>query len=204
MGNQYDSREASEAYDRSEKIRKDGIARAESMNLATGTKVLDIGSGPGVLALPLARLGCRVTAMEDFGAAVRKMNRHSRGKVELYWFAGETSWERDRRLLSCEPGKDSGEKVGRKIDTLYQILYDMGIYADITMLTDTSFDREYDSFRAAVEDMQKRYKITDAELPVLERYLERRLKKQGNLWYYRDLTHYAKLSWNVPEREEEA
>lgn len=142
--------------------------------------------------------------MEDFGAAVRKMNRHSRGRVELYWFAGETSWERDQRLLSCEPGKDSGEKVGRKIDTLYQILYDMGIYADITMLTDTSFDREYDSFRAAVEDMQKRYKITDAELPILERYLERRLKKQGNLWYYRDLTHYAKLSWNVPEREEEA
>ncbi len=255
MGNQYDSREASEAYDRSEKIRKDGIARAESMNLAAGTKVLDIGSGPGVLALPLARLGCRVTAvepsgemrrllrqhleeenlqgvkilpytweevpeeeledydrivasyslyMEDFGEAVRKMNRHSGGKVELYWFAGETSWERDRRLLSCEPGKDSEKKVGRKIDTLYQSLYDMGIYADITMLTDTSFDREYDSFRAAVEDMQKRYKITDAELPILERYLERRLKKQGNLWYYRDLTHYAKLSWNVPEREEEA
>lgn len=53
MGNQYDSREASEAYDRSEKIRKDGIARAESMSLAPGTKVLDIGSGPGVLALPL-------------------------------------------------------------------------------------------------------------------------------------------------------
>ena len=80
----------------------------------------------------------------------------------------------------------------------------MGIYADITMLTDTSFDREYDSFRAAVEDMQKRYKITDAELPVLERYLESHLKKQGNRWYYLDLTHYAKLSWNVPEREEEA
>ena len=171
MGNQYDSREASEAYDRSEKIWKDGAARAESMNLAPGTKVLDIGSGPGVLALPLARLGCRVTAvepsremrrllrqhleeenlqdvkilpyiweevpeekledydrivasyslyMEDFGAAVRKINRQN------FRRKGRTVLVRGRDLLGTgseaavlsEPGKDSGKKVGRKIDTL--------------------------------------------------------------------------------------
>ena len=76
MGNQYDSREASEAYDRSEKIRKDGTARAEAMKLAPGTKVLDIGSGPGVLALPLARLGCRVTAVEPSEEMRRLLRQH--------------------------------------------------------------------------------------------------------------------------------
>ena len=67
-----------------------------------------------------------------------------------------------------------------------------------------TYSEDVEKLAYTVEDVQKRYKITDAELPVLERYLESRLKKQGNLWYYRDLTHYAKLSWNVPEREEEA
>lgn len=35
-----------------------------------GAKVLDIGAGPGTLAVPLARRGCKVTAVEPSGVMV--------------------------------------------------------------------------------------------------------------------------------------
>ena len=36
-----------------------------SMKIATSARVLDIGSGPGTLAVPLAKKGCRVTIVEQ-------------------------------------------------------------------------------------------------------------------------------------------
>ena len=42
-------------YDRSEAMRRDGEKRAAALEIDPTCSVLDIGSGPGTLALPLAR-----------------------------------------------------------------------------------------------------------------------------------------------------
>ena len=42
----------------------------EALPIYPGTRVLDIGSGPGTLAIPLAKAGCEVTAVEPSEAMV--------------------------------------------------------------------------------------------------------------------------------------
>ena len=134
--------------------------------------------------------------MPDFEEAVRKMNRHAGGRVELYWFAGETSWERIRRILEERLGRETRKGQAPEIDSFYQTLCRMGIYSDITMLSGTSFDREYPDFERAVQDMKMRYEISDGE----ERscgVIWKNGWKGGEIWYYRDLTRYGRNSWNV-------
>lgn len=248
MGNKYDSMEEARSYDRSLRIKEDGFERVGGMSLTPQMNVLDIGSGPGILALPLAGKVREVTAVEpsaamrillkqhmeeegisnirilpylweevpetelgsydlviasyslnmpDFKEAALKMNRHSTGEVILYWFAGETSWERDVRVLRERMGWPTAARTPGKIGEFYQILYQAGIYCDICMLRETSFDREYETFELALKDMRERYEIPDKEESVLISYLEERLVKTGHGWYYRDLTHYARMTWKA-------
>lgn len=248
MGNQYENTEKARAYDSSRRIWEDGYRRVEAMELSAEMKILDIGSGPGILALPMAKRVREVTVVEpsaamrdllkehmeedgitnirilpylwedvpeeelgdydlviasyslnmpDFFEAAMKMNRHSKGEVWLYWFAGETSWERDKRILRERIGDPRPVKCHRKIDEFYDILYKAGIYCDITMLSDTSFDREYESFEQAVEDLGRRNEIEPEDLPVLRAYLKERLERNGDGWIYRDLTCYARMSWRA-------
>ena len=234
MRNQYDNIEKAAAYDRSVRIWEDGKERVAGMVLSPEMKVLDIGSGPGILALPMAKRVQEVTVVEpsatmrtllkshmeeegitnirilpylweevpeeeldtydlvvasyslnmpDFLEAALKMNRHSKGEVWLYWFAGET----------CH----------RKVDEFYTILYNAGIYCDITMLHGTSFDREYETFEQAVEDQRKRNDLAEKDLPTLVAYLEERLESRNSGWYYRDLTHYVRMSWRAVQHLQE-
>ena len=125
------------------------------------------------------------------------MDRHSKGEVWLYWFAGETSWEQDKRILSARLGDPTPVSCHRKIDTFYNILYKAGIYCDINMLHGTSFDREYKTFEEAVEDHRKRHELTEDALPTLTAYLMERLESRDGTWYYRDLTHYVRMSWRA-------
>ena len=70
--NPYDRTEKAQEYDRSASIRADGERRALELPINAGTTVLDIGSGPGTLAVPLARRGAVVTAVEP-SAAMREL-----------------------------------------------------------------------------------------------------------------------------------
>ena len=76
MKNQYEDREAARRYDSSVRIWEDGRKRVQEMPVREGMSVLDIGSGPGILSLPLAGRGCRVTAAEPSGAMRELLCRH--------------------------------------------------------------------------------------------------------------------------------
>jgi SAM-dependent methyltransferase len=49
---------------RREKNRDQTLARLDAMAIPPGSRVLDIGAGPGTFAIPLAQNGCSVTAVE--------------------------------------------------------------------------------------------------------------------------------------------
>lgn len=80
-GNPYREKpETAVSYDRSEKIWADGYARAAAFPVEAEDTVLDIGSGPGVLAIPLARRVKAVTAVEPSETMVELMLGHARDK----------------------------------------------------------------------------------------------------------------------------
>jgi hypothetical protein len=148
--------------------------------------VLDIGAGPGTLALPLAPQVREVTAVEpgagmvaimsdhaardgignitciqklwedvdiardlkapydiviaslsltmyDIREALRKMDAACSGSVHLFWFADMAFWERMDADL-WEPLHGRPYHPGPKADCLFGVLYQMGIYPDVTML----------------------------------------------------------------------
>ena len=76
LENGYDKEEAAERYDRSEIVRQDGERRAAALEIDPSWSVLDIGAGPGTLALPLARRVRQVTAVEPSLAMVKRLEMH--------------------------------------------------------------------------------------------------------------------------------
>ncbi|MGI6028010.1 MAG: class I SAM-dependent methyltransferase [Candidatus Heteroscillospira sp.] len=77
IGNPYkDNPECAVNYDRSEKIWSDGAERAQGLPFGPADTVLDIGSGPGVLAVPLAGKVRAVTAVEPSDTMLNLMHRH--------------------------------------------------------------------------------------------------------------------------------
>ena len=79
---------ATEFFGRAEKVeryrklaadRYDRYAERQlaSMAIPAGATVLDIGAGPGTLAVPLARRGCRVTAVEPSAPMRRALREHA-------------------------------------------------------------------------------------------------------------------------------
>jgi SAM-dependent methyltransferase len=70
-------------------------------------------------------------SMADFGKALEKMQACCRGTVHLFWFLTPPSWARvSRDLWPLLYGREyPGEPLA---DCLWQALYEMGIYANIT------------------------------------------------------------------------
>lgn len=48
------------------------------LSIPPGSKVLDIGAGPGTLAVPLAKAGCEVTVVEPSAAMLKVLGEYSR------------------------------------------------------------------------------------------------------------------------------
>ncbi len=74
--NYYDNEERARSYDESESIWIDGKKRTEQLSPDPSWSVLDIGSGPGTLTVPLAHRVRAVTAVEPSLAMIRCMKRH--------------------------------------------------------------------------------------------------------------------------------
>lgn len=76
-GNQYkDKPETARAYDRSVSIWSDGRQRAKALPFELSDTVLDIGSGPGVLAIPLAHRVKAVTVVEPSETMLELLQEH--------------------------------------------------------------------------------------------------------------------------------
>ena len=157
-----------------------------ALPLTKGARVLDIGAGPGTLAIPLAPLVREITAVEpgagmvevlkrhadrdgirnitcvqkmwedvdpardlsppydiviaslsltmhDIRSALAKMDAVSAGSVHLFWFADMPFWEKMSADLQ-EPLHGRPYYPGPKADCLFGVLYQMGIFPDVTML----------------------------------------------------------------------
>jgi 16S rRNA G527 N7-methylase RsmG len=74
--NYYDDEERAKSYDASESIWIDGKTRSISLNPDPSWSVMDIGSGPGILAIPLAHRVKNVTAVEPSGSMIRCLEKH--------------------------------------------------------------------------------------------------------------------------------
>lgn len=77
-GNQYDDPSAAASYDASETIWQDGYYRVSLLPLSGTDTVLDIGCGPGVLAIPMAKRVSSVTALDSSAAMLERLALHCR------------------------------------------------------------------------------------------------------------------------------
>ncbi|HOM95297.1 MAG: class I SAM-dependent methyltransferase [Candidatus Methanofastidiosa archaeon] len=74
--NYYNDKRRAEAYDNSKLIKEDGEKRAKELNFDKNYSVLDIGAGPGVLAVPLARYVKKVTVVEPSQSMIDLLKKH--------------------------------------------------------------------------------------------------------------------------------
>ncbi|NYT05801.1 MAG: class I SAM-dependent methyltransferase [Methanomicrobiales archaeon] len=228
---------------------------SETLSLLTvrnGMSVLDIGSGPGTLAVPLAERGARVTAvepaagmaallheraaqagcgpvavvrkrwedvdpaadlaapydlvvasfslaMDDIGAAVRKMDEAASGGVYLFWFAGEPLWERMYRDLWDEL-HGVPYCPGPKADCLINLLFQMGI-APSVLMAPLEKSYRFDGFDEAVAFFGPRFGVSDARQEhILRRYLADRNQSDGGGFALAATTMYASIWWEKKPR----
>jgi ubiquinone/menaquinone biosynthesis C-methylase UbiE len=244
--NYYDREERAESYDKSERIWIDGKRRATALDPDPSWSVLDIGSGPGTLAVPLARRVRRVTVvepsrpmircmerhlaeeglsnvriinscwedvsagdvgvhelaiasyslnLEDIRDALLKMNSVTTKKAYIYWFAGIASWEQVRIDLFPQIYSRNYTPYP-KINVIYNLLYDLGLYPDIEVLVGTSFVREFAGYGEAFSYLKSTLNVSGENWNgLLGSYIEDHWRKDNGNLIMEDGTTYVKLSW---------
>ncbi len=229
----------------------------QNLNISPGDRVLDIGSGPGTLALPLARAGARVTAIDpaegmlaelreaalregidtittihspweeidpardlappydrvvasfsltipDIRPALAMMDAVAAesGSVHIYWFADEPPWEQ-RYIALWEDLHGAPYHPRPKADCLFNVLYGMGVYADvqmhpieeITLFSTTEEVIDHLSPRMGVETAEQR--------EILRDYLREHLVPQDGRLALSGRSTYAAIWWRKQASGEE-
>lgn len=224
--------------------------RIEGMKLSPESRVLDIGAGPGTLAIPIAQRVAHVTAVEpsegmvsvmrenideyglenvecvhkdweavdiesdlsapydvvfasyslgmkDIRTSVQKMLDASSKYVYLYWFAGETSWDmHSRKLWPLLHGREY--QPAPKCDVLYNVLYDMEIYPNVSVFPFEHVHR-YATLDEAVEDFKSYYNASsDTQAAILRDYFEGVLEEDNGALIQRGWSTRVKMWWEKP------
>lgn len=217
-----------------------------SLNLSPGMRVLDIGAGPGNLAIPIARKVAQVTCVEpspgmsqvlaesvareglsnvvciaasweqadlaqlhppydlvvaslslgmaDIRAAVEKMNRACSGEVALFWHGGIPEWEDMPRALWPDL-LGIPYHGGPKADTLFMVLYQMGIFPEVRVFT-SYFCEIFPAMDEAVDFYLRRFeRLEEAHRPAIADYLSAHCQRtdQGLVHGFRHTV--MKFSW---------
>lgn len=221
----------------------------QNLNISPGDRVLDIGSGPGTLALPLARAGARVTAIDpaegmlaelreaalregidtittihnpweeidpardltppydrvvasfsltipDIRSALAIMDAVAAksGSVHIYWFADEPPWEQ-RYITLWEDLHGAPYHPRPKADCLFNILYSMGIYANVQMHP-IEENVLFLTAEEAVDHFAPRMGVETAEQrEILREYLREHLIPQDGGFALPGRSTYAAIWW---------
>jgi SAM-dependent methyltransferase len=245
----WNKKENAERYDKNAKSEYDDRVRTTiaSLEITPDSRVLDIGAGPGTLAIPLAPLVREVMAVEpgagmvailkahaerdrirnitcvqklwedvdlsqdlktpydvviaslsltmfDIREALKKMDAAASGSVHLFWFVDMPFWERMYADL-WEPLHGGPYYSGPKADCLFGVLYQMGIYPDVTMLP---LSKEY-RFKTKDEMSVFFRRRFGAKTPEQERmvddYIVPLIQKQGDEVVISGDSTFAHIRW---------
>ena len=230
----WNKKENAERYDQNARTGYDDRVRLTiaSLDITKDSRLLDIGAGPGTLAIPLAPLVKDITAVEpgagmadilkehaqrdgitnitcvhkhweeidlsrdltgpydiviaslsltmyDIREALLKMDAASSGSVHLFWFVDMPFWERMFADL-WEPLHKIPYYSGPKADCLFGVLYQMGIYPDVTMLP-LSKEYRFGSRDEMTAFFRKRFGAkTPEQERMVDEYVAPRILKQGD------------------------
>ena len=132
---------------------------------------------------------------EDIGEALWKMNRLASKRVCLYWFAGITSWEEVRMDLFPQIyGRQYSAYP--KINIIYNLLYDWGLYPDVEVLQQTAFPRNFADYHEALSYLKSTLNLSGRDHEtLLHNYIEDRWRREDGRLVMEDGTVYVKLSW---------
>lgn len=133
----------------------------------------------------------------DMREALLKMDRLAKRQVILYWFAGMPSWERIR--VDLYPRIFGRERICHPMsDVLYNLLYSLGIYADVQVLQGTAFPRIYESMDEGISELRRALELSTQEHDgAIRVFLERRGRRDGGRVILEDDTVHVKMSWRT-------
>lgn len=223
-------------------------SRLTAMDIPDGSRVLDIGAGPGTYAIPLAARGCPVTVVEpspvmrellearikkekiknivvipkrwedvktgelgtpfdvviasysltmmDIGKALEKMQTCCRGTIHLFWFLSPPAWVLVNKDLwpLLHGGPFPGEPTA---EWLWQVLYEMGIYASLQVEPPFPPGR-YKNLDEALDEFRQRLNCsTPKHEEILRNYFHAVLQQDGDSVVLGNGTYGAHIWWST-------
>jgi SAM-dependent methyltransferase len=245
----WDKKENAERYDKNAQSRYDERVNMTiaALDIPPEGRVLDIGAGPGILAIPLAPRVRMVTAVEpgagmvailkehakrdgisnitcvqkrwedvdiardleapydcviaslsltmhDIREALKKMDAAASGSVHLFWFADMALWERMAADLQ-ELLYKRRYYPGPKADCLFGVLYQMGIYPDVTMMP-MSKEYRFGNREELLAFFAKRFGVvTPIQEKILEDYIGPMIRRDGNDIVISGISTLAHVRW---------
>lgn len=133
-------------------------------------------------------------AMLDMKAALSKMNRVARRSVYLFTFAGGRAWYYNELWPSLY---NEEYRAAPDYIYIYNILYGMGIYADVE-ITDTEYIERFSSMDEAVEQWVENLSSTTREAAeVIRSYLSENLVQEDGAFWSKHEMKGAMVHWRT-------
>jgi len=223
-------------------------AMINSLDITGESRILDIGAGPGTLAIPLSSKVGHITAVEpaapmaallreenrrigatnitvvekhwedvtsgditapydlviaayslgmpDLKGAIIKMQEVCCGKIYIFFSAGKPFWE-EMMVYLWPHLHNTSYHPGPKVDIIWNLLYQMGIYADIRVSLLVQRNR-YNSVNDAVDEYSPRMMITQQwQRELLTQYIKNRMQICDGQYCLSGTVLHTCISWRV-------